>query len=152
MAVLKRPPLMERDVAAEELSDVGQVASDVGQRTGAGSALVPPAHGRVGAEAVVGPVAAAEVQHLAEGSVPDQVPDVGDAGRAAEGEADPGDRGRVAGGFGHGPGVFQGVAQRLFAQHVLAGGEEALDDFTVQRVGDDDADDVDVIGFGDGLP
>ncbi len=74
-------------------------------------------------------------------------------GRAAEGEADAGDRaGGVAGGLGHRAGVLHGVAQRLLAQHVLAGGQQALDDLAVQRVRDDDADDVDVVGLGDRLP
>ena len=95
------------DVAAQELGYVRQVASDVGQRTGAGAALVAPAHRRGGAEAVVGPVAAAEVQDVAEGAVLDEVADVGDAGGPAEGEADPGDGWTVAGSVGHGAGVFQ---------------------------------------------
>ena len=115
-------------------------------------ALEAPAHRAVRVAAVVGPVPAAEVQHLAQVAGLDQVADVGDARGAAEGEADLGDRGRAAGGVGHRAGVVQGVAQRLLAQHVLAGGEQALDDLAVQRVRDDDADHVDVVGLGDGLP
>ena len=119
-------------------------------------ALEPPAHRAVRVAAVVGPVPAGEVQHLAQVTGLDQLADVGDARGAAEGVADLGDEGIVAGGCvccrGHRAGVVQGVAQRLLAQHVLAGGQQALDDLTVQRVRDDDADHVDVVGRGDGLP
>jgi|GEM_PF-6247845 len=92
------------------------------------------------------------MQDIAEDAVTDQVPDIGNTRGTAEGEADPGNAGGVAGCLGHGAGVCQGVAQRLFAQHVLAGGEQAFHHFAVERVGDDHADDVDIIGFGDCLP
>ena len=55
-------------------------------------------------------------------------------------------------GRGHGPGVVQAVAQRLLAQHVLAGIEQAFDNLAVKGIRDDHADHVDVVGSGDGLP
>ena len=121
----------------------------------AGRALEAPAHRAVRVAAVVGPVPAAEVQHLAQVAGLDQVPDVGDARGAAEGEADLGDDVATGGCVccrGHRAGVLQGVAQRLLAQHMLAGGEQTLDHLAVQRVGDHDADHVDVVGLGDRLP
>src|SRR6185312_6019622 len=72
------------DVAAKELGDIGQVASHVCQGARTGPALVSPAHGCCGIESVVGPVAAAEVQDLAQDTGANQVADVGDAGGAAE--------------------------------------------------------------------
>ena len=50
------------------------------------------------------------------------------------------------GGIRHRLRVVERVRQRLLAQHVLAGGEQCLDDLAVQRVGDDHADDLHVVG------
>ena len=68
-----------------------------------------------------------------------KVTDLGDGGCAAR---------RVS----HGAGVVEGVAERLLAQHVLAGGQQSFDDVAVQGIGDNDADHIDVVGSGDGLP
>lgn len=141
-----------RDVPAQELGDVGEVASDVGQRSGSGPALVAPAHGGGRAESVVGPIAPAEVQHLAEDPCTDQVADIGDARCTAEREADARDAGGVAGRFRHGAGVLERVAQWLLAEDMLPRGQESLDHLAVERIRDDDADDVDVVRFCDRLP
>ena len=143
------------DRAGQELAHVGQVAADVGQRAGALRALVAPAHRCGGAAAVVGPVAAGEVQRPAQLAGVDELLDERDTGRAQEGEPDAGQHIPLRGGVGRGghrPGVRHGVGQRLLAQHVLAGGQQTLDHLAVQLVGDDDADHVDVVGLGDGLP
>ena len=52
----------------------------------------------------------------------------------------------------HGAGILEVVAQRFLAEHVLAGGEQALHHLAMQGVGDDNADDIDVIGLGNRLP
>ena len=52
----------------------------------------------------------------------------------------------------HRLGVLDARRERLLAEHVLAGLEQTLDDLAVQRVGDDDADDVDVGRLRDRLP
>ena len=44
----------------------------------------------------------------------------------------------------HGAGVVEVVAQRLLAEHVLAGGDQSLHDLAMQSVGHNNADDVDV--------
>ena len=53
---------------------------------------------------------------------------------------------------GHRLGLGDRGAQRLLAQHVLARGQQGLDDLTVQVVGDHDAHRVDVGRVGDGVP
>src|SRR3954451_8396560 len=127
------------------------VAADVVQRAAAGPSLVPPAHRGRRAAPVVGPVSTAEVQHSTEHAAADQVPDVGDAPGATEGEADPRQRFRFSGEGPHRTGVLQGVTHRLLAVNGLAGLQQTLHHFTVQG-GDHDADHVDVVGFGDRLP
>jgi hypothetical protein len=52
----------------------------------------------------------------------------------------------------HGAGVVQAAAERLLAEHVLPGGEQALGDLPVQLVGDHDADHVYVVVGGDRPP
>ena len=140
------------DVAAEELGQVGGVAAHVGERPRTRAALVAPAHRALGVAGVVAPVPDVDVQHAAEGSGRDELAQGGDPGRAAEGEADPRDGVRAAGGGRHRPGVLQGVAERLLAQHVLAGGQQTLDHLAVQRVGHHHADHVDVRVLGHRLP
>ena len=140
------------DVAAEELHEIGDVAAEVGERAGTGGAAKAPTHRRLRVGGVVRPVPGAHVVHLAEYAGLDELVQVGDARGAAEGEADAGDRRGVARGIRHRLGVFDRVRQRLLAQHVLACGEECLDDLAVQRVGDHDAHHVDVVGVDDRLP
>ncbi|MNR65747.1 hypothetical protein D3C85_1889250 [compost metagenome] len=72
------------------------------------------------------------MQDIPQGAVLDKVADVGDTRGAAEGESDTGDGGGVPGGVRHGTGIFQRIAQRLLAQHVFAGGQEAFNHFAVQ--------------------
>ena len=135
-----------RHRAADELGEVDEVAADVGEGPGARAALVPPRHRRLRAAGVVAPVAAVEVRHLAELGA-HEVTDGCDGGLAAVDERRARDQiGVRRRGVRHGPGVLERVRERLLAQHVLAGGEEGLDDLAVQRVGDDHADDVDVVG------
>ena len=133
--------------SADELGEVDEVAADVGEGAGAGAALVAPGHGRLRAQGVVAPVAPVEVRHLAELGL-EQVADRGDGGLAAVDEAGAGDEVRVGlRGGDHRLGVLDARGQGLLAQHVLAGGEQRLDDRAVQLVGHDDADDLDVVGL-----
>ncbi|BCW50950.1 hypothetical protein StoSoilB13_32920 (plasmid) [Arthrobacter sp. StoSoilB13] len=95
------------------------------------------------------------MQDIAQDAAADQVTDVSDARGPAEREADTGQRSTgfsSAGSVSHGAGVFQRVTEGLFAENVFAGSKQAFHHFAVQRVGDDHADDVDVVGFCDGLP
>jgi len=71
------------------------------------------------------------VQHLAEFAGADQITDVRDSRRTAVGESDPGDARCGVRGIRHPSRVVQGVAERLLAQHVLAGREQTLHHLTV---------------------
>jgi hypothetical protein len=95
---------------------------------------------------------AVEVQGPAHGVGGELLADGADGGGAAEHEADAGLAVRRPGGGHHGLGVLDGRGHRLLAEHVLAGGQQALDDPAVERVGHDHADHVDVVGGGHGLP
>src|SRR2546426_2920486 len=99
------------------------MAAHVSERTRPGTPLVPPAHRRLRAAAVVGPVPAAEMQHLSKGTGADQLADVSDARGAAESEAHPRDRGRCLRPVSHRAGVLKSVTERFLAQDVLAGGQ-----------------------------
>ena len=92
------------------------------------------------------------MQHLTERSRSDKLPERGDGRCPAEREADPHDGLSRAGGVGHRPSIVQRVAERLLAQHMFAGGNEALHHFAVQGVGYDHADDVDLWILRDGPP
>ena len=140
------------DGAAHELGQVDQVAADVGQGARARSALVAPAHRAPRVDPVVAPVVAVEVQRPADGAGGELLADGADGGGAAEHEADAGLAIRRPGGGHHGLGVLDGRRHRLLAEHVLAGGQQALDDPAVERVGHDHADHVDVVGGGDRPP
>jgi len=132
---------------ADELGEVDEVAADVGERAGAGGAAVAPGHGCPRAARVVAPVASVEVGDLAE-LVADEVADRGDGRLTAIDEAGARDEVRVGGGRGgHGLRVDEGVGQGLLAQDVLACGEELFDELAVKGIGDDDADDLDVVGL-----
>ena len=121
------------------------MAADVGEGAGAGAPLVAPGHRRLGAARVVAPVAAVEVRHLAELAV-QQVAYRGDRRLAAVDEADAAHEVGVGlGGGDHGGRVLEARREGLLAQHVLARGEQRLDDLAVEVVGDDDADDLHVV-------
>jgi hypothetical protein len=70
----------------------------------------------------------------------------------AEGEADADHRVGVPGDLRHRTGVLEGVAQRLLAQHVLAGSDQTFRDLAVQGIGHCHTDDVDVGILRDRLP
>ena len=92
---------------ADELRDIGHVAADVGQRARSGRTPITPAHRRLRAAAIVGPIPAAEMQHLAELAGLYEVAYEGDAGRAAEGEADARDGRRRVRRVGHRSRILQ---------------------------------------------
>ena len=131
-------------VPAEELHEVGDMAADVGERAGARGSLVPPADRPLRVARVVAPVPAVDVQDATQRARGDELAEGGDARRPAEGEADADHRVGVAGDVRHGAGVLEGVAQRLLAEHVLAGSDQPLHDLAMQGVGHDHADDIDV--------
>jgi hypothetical protein len=93
-----------------------------------------------------------EVQGPADAAGAEVVTDGVDGRGAAEHEPDAGLPARGPGRRHHGLGVGDGRGHRLLAEHVLAGGQQALDDLAVERVGHDNADHVDVVGGGHGLP
>jgi hypothetical protein len=140
------------DRAEHELGDVGEVAAQVGQRTGAGLTAVAPAHRRLPITAVVRPVLRADVQRTAELAGSQLVAHGADPGRAPEREADPRDDARRAHRVDHRGGVGRGRGERLLAQDVLPRGGQLGHDLAVQVVGDDHAHRVDVVGLDDGLP
>ena len=72
--------------------------------------------------------------------------------RPAVGVADGGDPVGTVGRGDHRLGVGERAGQRLLAEHVLARGEQTLDDLAVQVVGDHDAHRVDVGCVGDRPP
>ena len=75
-----------------------------------------------------------------------------DRGGAPVGIADGGDSVTAFGGGHHCLGVGERTRQRLLAQHVLARGQQALDDLAVQVVGHHNADRVDIRRIGDRMP
>ena len=95
---------------------------------------------------------AVEVHQVAQRARGEFAPDHLDRGRAAVGVADGGDRVGLLRRGDHRLGVGERARQRLLAEHVLARGEQALDDLAVQVVGDHDADRVDVGRVGDRAP
>ena len=139
-------------VTAEELDEVRDVAADVGECAGAGSALVPPADRSLRVACVVAPVPAVDVQDATQRARADELAESSNARRPAQGEADADHRVGAAGDVGHGAGILEVVAQRLLAEHVFAGGDQSLHHLAVQGVGHDHADDVDVRVLGNRLP
>ena len=139
-------------VAAEELDEVRDVAADVGERAGARRSLVPPAHRPLRVARVVAPVAAVDVQDATQRAGGDEFAEGSNAWRPAEGKANADYRVSAAGEVRHGAGVLEVVAERLLAEHVLAGSDQPLHDLTMQGVGHDHADDIDVGVLGNRLP
>jgi hypothetical protein len=92
------------------------------------------------------------VQDLTQHARGDELAEGGNARCPAEGEADADHRVSVAGEVRHGAGVREVVAQRLLAEYVFAGGDQALHDLTMQGVGYDHADDVDFGVLRNSLP
>ena len=131
-------------LTAEELDEVRNVAADVGERAGAGSALVSPADRCFGVASVVAPVPAVEMQDATQCAGADELAEGSNARRPAEGEADADHRVGAAGDVRHGAGILEVVAQRLLAEHMFARGDQSLHDLAMQGVGHDDADDIDV--------
>ena len=78
--------------------------------------------------------------------------DLLDGGRPTVSVADGGYSVGALSGGDHRLGVGQRARQRLLAQHVLACGEQSLDDLAVQVVGHHDAHRVDIRSVGDRLP
>jgi hypothetical protein len=75
---------------------------------------------------------AVEVDRPADRTVVDEGLDRRNGGRAPEGEPHAGPQVRSRGRGGHHRlGVGEGRRERLLAQHVLAGGEQTLDDLAV---------------------
>ena len=140
------------DVPGQELGQVRGVAADVGQGAGAGSALVAPGHRTLRVGGVVAPVARVEVQDVAEGAVLHQVAQRSDTGGPAVGEADAGHGAGGVGRLDHRAGVVEGVAERLLAEHVLAGRQQPLDHLPVQPVGHHDTHHVDAGVLRERLP
>ncbi len=128
------------------------MAADVGERAGARGSLVPPADRALRVARVVAPVPGVDVQDPTQRAGGDQFAEGSDARRSAEGEADPDHRVGAAGDVRHRASVLEVVAQRLLAEHVLAGGDQALHHLAVQGVGHDHADDIDVGVLRDRLP
>ena len=141
-----------RDRTAHEFRQVDQVAADVGQGPGPGPAAVAPGDRRRRVERVVAPVAAVEVHEFAQRARGQFTPDMFDGRRPAVGVADGGDAVAALGRGHHRLGIGQRTGQRLFAQYVLARGDQSLDDLPMQMIGDNDAHRVDVRRIGDGAP
>ncbi len=110
-------------IPAEELDQVRDVAADVGERAGARGSLVPPADRPLRVARVVAPVPGVDVQNATQRARGDELAEGSNAWRSAEGEADADHRVGIAGEVRHGAGVLEVVAQRLLAEHVLAGGD-----------------------------
>ena len=140
------------DRTADELRQVEQVAADVGERAGAGSAAVAPGDRRGRVQRVVAPVVPVEMHQLAERAGGEFAPDLLDGRRSAIGVADGGHPVGSLGRGDHRLGVGQRARQRLLAQHVLACGQQSLDDLAVQMVGHHDAHRVDIRRIGDRAP
>ncbi len=140
------------DVTAQELGEVGGVAADVGERARTGGALVAPADRSLGIAGVVAPVPGVHMQDLTQGPRRHEVAQGSNPRCPAEGETDAGDRVGRPSHFGHGAGIVQGVAERLLAQHVLSGRQQAFDDLAVQGVGHHHTDHLDLGVVRDRLP
>ena len=140
------------NVAAEELDEIGNVAADVGECARSRCSLVPPTDRPLRVARVVAPVPAVDVQDATQHAGGDELAESSNARRPAEGEADADHRVSAAGEVRHGAGVLEVVAQRLLAEHVLAGSDQPLHDLPMQGVGHDHADDIDVGVLGNRLP
>ena len=140
------------DWAAEELGGVGEVAAEIGQRTGPGPTAVAPGDRGLRVGAVVGPVLGVDVDRLAKPARGDLGGDRRDARGAAEREPDPGHDPGGLDGLRHRLGVSRRRRQRLLTQDVLPCMRERFDDLPVQMVGHHHADRVDVVGGHDVLP
>src|SRR5829696_6269263 len=140
------------NVATEELDEIGDVAADVGECPRSRGSLVPPTDGPLRVARVVAPVPAVDVQDATQHAGGDELVESSNARRPAEGEADADHSVSATGQVRHGACILELVAQRLFAEHVLAGSNQTLNDLTMEGIGHDHADDIDVGVFGNGLP
>src|SRR5215217_691765 len=131
-------------VSAKELDEVREVTADVGERTRTRSALVPPTHRPLRVTRVVAPVAAVDVQDATQSTRGDQFAESSDAWRPAECKADADHRVGAASQLRHGASILEVVTQRLLAEHMLASGDQPLHHLTMQKVGHDHADNIDV--------
>ena len=140
------------DRSAEVLCEIDEMATDVGEGTGARPAAVSPAGRRARVAAVVAPVMAIEVQRLAQRPGSDLLANGthrrGSAERVPDGVDDAG----LLCSAHHRLRIRERAGQRLLAQYVLARRHEAFDDLAVQAVGHDHADRFDVGGLRNGLP
>ena len=141
-----------RDRPAHEFRHVDQVAADVGQCAGARPAAVTPRDRRRRVQRVVAPVAAVEMHEFAQCARGQFPPDLFDGRRPPVGVADGGDAVTALGRGHHRLGIGQRTGQRLFAQHVLARGDQPFDDLAMQMVGDNDTHRIDVGRLCDGAP
>src|SRR5688572_24872437 len=140
------------NIAAEELDEIGDVAADVSECPRSRGSLVPPTDGPPRVACVVTPVPAVDVQDATQHAGGDELVESSNARRPAEGEADADHSVSAAGQVRHGACILEVVAQRLFAEHMLAGSDQTLDDLTMQGIGHDHADDIDVGVLRNGLP
>src|SRR5215218_341863 len=132
------------NVATEELDEIGDVAADVGECPRSRGSLVPPTDGPLRVACVVAPVPAVDVQNAPQHAGGDELVEGSNARRPAEGEADAHHSVSAAGEVRHGACILELVAQRLFAEHVLAGSDQTLNDLTMQGISHDHADEFDV--------
>src|SRR5688500_8083928 len=123
------------NVAAEELDEIGDMAADVGECPRSRGSLVPPTDGPLRVACVLAPVPAVDVQDAPQDAGGDELVECGNARRPADGEADADHSGSAAGEVRHGACILEVVAQRLFAEHVLAGSDQTLNDLTMQGIG-----------------
>src|SRR5262245_28084904 len=75
-------------ISAEELHEIRDMATDVGECPGAWGSLVPPADRALRIARVVAPVTAVDVQNLTQRARGDELAERGNAWSPAEGEAD----------------------------------------------------------------
>ena len=108
-----------------------------------------PGHGGGGVEGVVGEEVGAGEVRGADSAVPHGVPQLGDRGKAAVGEADGGDAASPIGDLDQLGGLGAGAPERLLAQDVLARPEQGAEDWDGQEAGQRDRDDLDLGGVQD---
>src|SRR5215207_5150414 len=140
------------NVAAEELDEIGDVATDVGECPRSRGSLVPPTDGPLRVARVVAPVPAVDVHDATQNARGDELAESSNTRRPAEGEANADHRVSASGEVRHGAGVLEVVAQRLLAEHVLAGTDQPLHHLPMEEVGHHYAEDIDVGVLGNCLP
>ena len=140
------------DGSAQHFCGVDEVATDIGEHSAARAAPVAPRHRHLRVERVAVPGVAVEVHGPSEVAFVEFTADRVDRGRPPVGVAQCADPVVAGDSLHHRLRIGNCWRQGLFAQHVLACGQQRLDDLAVQTIGQYHAHRVDVVGLDDRLP